>query len=91
MLARTLGRTLDELAESMSLSEFLDHWQDFNQDPWGDKRADARTALLCQTVVKWAGKTLKEGVDIPLKHFLLTFEPVEAEEPDPIAYFKQFM
>lgn len=53
-----LGRTVEELSESMSHREFVE-WMAFSKvQPWGDVRADWRTAhqttLLCRA---WGAKS----------------------------------
>lgn len=91
MLARTLGRTLDELGQTMSAAEFADHWDDYTYRPWGDRRADIRTALLAQQIANYAGKMRKDPAK--LTDFLLDFErqPEPESEPDPAAFFGQFL
>lgn len=87
MLARTLGRTLDELGQTMSAAEFSEHWDDYRRSPWGERRADLHAALVAQTTANYAGKMRKDAAK--LTDFLLEFEPRgEAEpEPDPAAFF----
>lgn len=93
MLARTMGRTLEELGETMSSAEFGDHWLDWVYAPWGDRRADIHAALVCKTVADYAGKTLKEGHETKLEHFLLDFDRDEklVEEMDPNTFFGSFI
>lgn len=87
MLARTLGRTLDELGQTMSAAEFADHWSDYRRSPWGDRRADIHAAQISQTIVNWAGKVSKETAQ--LSDCLLDFEREEEPEVeiDPAAFF----
>ena len=61
MLARTLGRTVDELAQTMSAQEFGAHFADYQREPWGSAKVwDVLFAHLCAVVVeaspKYAGK-----------------------------------
>jgi hypothetical protein len=93
MLARTLGRTLDELGRTMSAAEFADHLADYLREPWGDRRADLQAALVSHTVATFAGKTLKDGAPPPLSDFLLDFnrEAKAPAEPDPASFFGQLL
>lgn len=93
MLARTLGRTLDELGQTISAAEFSGHLADYMHEPWGERRADLRAALVAHTVATFAGKTLKDGAQVPLSDFLLEFdrEAKAPAEPDPAAFFGQFL
>lgn len=88
MLARTLGRTLHELGETMSCNEFMDHWYDYQRNPWGERRADLHAALISQTVANYAGKMRKQAGE--LKDFLLDFDPKEEVEMDPETFIKNF-
>lgn len=87
MLARTLGRTLDELGQTMSVAEFAEHWEDYRRSPWGERRADIHAALIAQTTANYAGKMRKEAAK--LTEFLIDFEkPGEPEtELDPATFF----
>lgn len=89
MLARTLGRTLHELGQTMSSSEFADHWQDYVLSPWGEKRDEIHAALISQTIANYAGKVRKDPAE--LSEFSLRFGPEEPQkEVDPATFLEQF-
>lgn len=97
MLARTLGRTLDELGTTMSASEFMAHWDDYRRDPWGGLRDDLNTAHIVKAVANYAGKMRKESIEYADAVDILRYEtdkllnPREHEvaESDPATFLKQ--
>ena len=88
MLARTLGRTLDELGDSMSAAEFLDHWDDYQRDPWGGLRDDLNTAHITKSIANYAGKMRKDSLEYRDAVDVLRYEtdkllnPQEHEAPE---------
>ena len=64
LLARTLGRTVDELAATMSSREFSMWWNEYEREPWGEYRSDLRSAAERAMVANTAGKMLKTEVDV---------------------------
>lgn len=49
-LARTLGRTLEELGHTMSAEEFALHVADYEREPWGDERNAMELAAVRRSV-----------------------------------------
>lgn len=88
MLARTLGRTLHELCETMTAAEFGLWLEEYRRDPWGGHRDGLHAAIVAKAVADYAGKIRNSPAE--LEEFLLRFEPLgETVEPDPIDHFKQ--
>jgi hypothetical protein len=94
LLALRLGRTLEELQNSMSSQEFSLWMQMYSEDQWGDgpanDRADERAGLVAATIANFAGKTLKKDAKQmkPSDFFAKTAAPQEApKEVDPVAFF----
>jgi len=50
VLARTLGRTVHELEQTISYTEFLDWWELYAHRPWDETRSDIQAALICTTI-----------------------------------------
>lgn len=95
-LALRLGRTLNELGQTMSSEEF-ELWVALYQDePWDETRADLRAGIIASTISNWAGMMRKEGLPpaSPADYMpFLKLGEVESdgpEEPDPLVYFSQF-
>jgi hypothetical protein len=95
LLARTLGRTLSELHETMSVTEYLMWRDEYARAPWGEERADLQAAVISQTVANFAGRSIKGDEGAKLSEFILDFsgskEPDVEIDPDPMEHFKQFM
>ena len=89
-LARALGCTLEELNERMSGSEFDLWWAEYQREPWGEERADLRTAMATYWNVRMAGKSLKENSTVNMDWFLLKFgrEIEPSEEVSPAQFFR---
>lgn len=91
-LALRLGRTLHELAHSMSAHEF-GLWAALHErDPWDETRTDYQAALVCSTVANWSGRMLREGAKpmtpCEFMPFLKHDEPTTSQEPgDPMEHF----
>lgn len=80
-----MGMTAAELADRMSLEEFLEHAADYALDPWGEGREDLRMGILAATVANAApGK--KKRVFTP-SDFMLQAN----DEPDEATVRKQFI
>jgi hypothetical protein len=52
LLTRTLGRTLQELGETMTAREFGLHWAEYQREPWGDVRVDVAGAVNARTLAE---------------------------------------
>lgn len=87
-LALRMGRTLGELAETLSAAEF-DLWVALhNEAPLDDSRADLHAGIIAAAVANFAGKALPEGRSVSPLDFV-PFGP-EPEEPDPLEHFARF-
>lgn len=49
-MARTLGRTLEELGQTMSAAEFGLHLADFQRRPWGDTVVELMGGVVASTI-----------------------------------------
>lgn len=88
-LALELGRTVEQLGDELSYTELLD-WMDYYcVEPFGERRADLRNALLCSLIANANRDPQKKKQPFDVKDFLLTqenFETVTIEKEDvPIA------
>jgi hypothetical protein len=94
-LAMKLGRTLEELALSMSAHEFGLWLALYDREPWDDTRGDYQAGIIASTVVNFGGRTLRKGAKplSPLDFMpLLNDDPTPEEEEesgDPMAHFYQ--
>lgn len=93
MLALRMGRTVDELYQTMSSREFSMWIALYNEDRWGDDVADRRTdfqaGLVCSTIANFAGKSLKANAKalVPAD-FMPSLVVAEKEvELDPVMFF----
>jgi hypothetical protein len=85
-----MGRTIDELMNSMSSAEFSIWLELYEEDQWGEARDDFRTGQICATVANFAGKTLKENsAGLRPADFMpnLRTAPVVEAEVDPVIFF----
>lgn len=77
----------------MTLDE-LEIWrEEYIRDPWGERRADIRSAMEQRTLAHYAGKSRK--TQATLDEFLLKFRDPNEPEPmddgvDPDMFFKQY-
>jgi len=75
MLARDLGRTVDELGETMSPQEFLAHHADYQREPWGSRTVVVMLAQVCVILCN-----VNRGKDSPAFQ-LSDFLPGERDAP----------
>lgn len=76
-----MGRTVEELLLTMSAKE-LTEWMAFSTlEPFGDERADLRTASIVLAV---SSPHLKKGKTLTLKDCMLKFEPKKKQSPEDI-------
>lgn len=77
-MALALGRTVDELLDSITAEEF-DAWRlYYNHEPFGFEREDYHAALVAMTVANMAGKSLKGSASIT--EFMHNHGNVDEEE-----------
>ena len=50
LLARTLGRTLQELADSITAEEYGLWWAEYCRSPWGELRQDTGFGIVAATL-----------------------------------------
>lgn len=91
MLALKMGRTLGELGAVMSSAEFSLWLALWDEDQWGELRADERAGIVAATVANYAGmqRRADAGPAMPadfMPH--LPQPPEELLDPDPVAFFK---
>lgn len=94
-LALRLGRTLDELKDSMSASEWA-LWIEYHKEaPIDDSRGDLHAAIVASTIANYAGKMRAENAapasPADYMPFLVRAPEVPEEEPDPLKHFAQFI
>lgn len=85
MLARTLGRTLQELAESITAEEYGLWLAEYRRSPWGDLRDDVRFGIVAATVanVQRGPKTKPyKATDFMPWHKSVADEPDEEDGED---------
>lgn len=89
-LALALGRTLEELSETMSAQEFGLWLAYYKRNPWGEERADLRAAITTAAIANYAGKSLKDGTSVSPAEFMpfLEKEDEPTDSPDPFAHFR---
>lgn len=90
LLALQLGRTLHELAETMTAEEFGLWAALYAADPWGEQRADLRAGIVAATVANYAGmqRSKQAGPARPTE-FMPYVEREDAvqRDPDPMQHF----
>ena len=94
-LAIALGRTLDELEQTISAQEF-GMWAALNaEDPWDYSRADVNAGVIASTVANYAGKIRKEhSAPASPIDFMPFHKRVENDAPDavdPAEHFGAFL
>lgn len=88
-LALRLGRTLEELGETMSSAEFGMWLELYKIAPWDDVRGDLQAGIVAATIVNAAGMRRKPGSapSMPLDFMPLTKDAPESKEEDPLEHF----
>jgi hypothetical protein len=84
-LARTLGRTLQELAESITAEEYALWWAEYRRSPWGELRSDVQSGIVAATVanVQRGSKTKPyKATDFMPWHESTAAAEAEPEEED---------
>ena len=78
-----MGRTVQELQAVMTAKEFAE-WKAFDKlEPFGDERADIRAAVLGALVIKAAGGSSTELLDLVPTLMASEFIPVLRAKDDP--------
>jgi len=83
MLARTLGRSVDELLESISADEYVMWMLEYARNPWGDRRSDVNLANIAATIHNMAGKISTSSENLGWKDYS-PFDSVEVDEEDSV-------
>ena len=91
-LALAMGRTLQELGESMTADEFGLWLALYRVDPWGEQRADLRAGIVASTVANYAGmqRSKSAGAAKPTDFMPYMGKQDDADveiEPDPMQHF----
>jgi hypothetical protein len=91
-LCLALGCTLGELGQRMTAQEFGLWAAFYGMEPFGEARADLRSAIVAATVANYAGRVRSQsaGAAQPSEFMPLLrseVEPKPTEAPDPVAYF----
>ena len=73
-----MGRTIDELMNSMTATEFQAWGVYYNEEPFGFEREDYHAGLQCMVIANMSGKVIKG--DMPLAKFLHNGGNVEEEQ-----------
>lgn len=90
-LALKMGRTIQDLYESMSAYEFSLWAAEYARNPWGEERQDYRAGIVASTVANMSGKTLKRGNESKPRDFMPFQTKTEDEEfinVDPATFLK---
>jgi hypothetical protein len=91
LLARTLGRTLNELMHTMTAEEFGLWQQSYLQDPWGEERADLRAGIIAATIANvHRGKDTEPYKAADFKPNYSKPKPAETSEESPEQFFDKF-
>ena len=84
LLARTLGRTVQELGETMAAQEF-GYWQaEYQREPWGDFRTDLAGGMVASVVANVNRDVKAKPVPysaVDFMPFTRAPEPVDTESP----------
>ena len=89
LLARTLGRTVQELGETMAAQEF-GYWQaEYQREPWGDFRADLGAGLVAATLANVNRDTKVRPQPYSALDFMPFAREPQAPEPEtnPVEFF----
>jgi len=93
-LALRLGRTLEELGDTMSAYEFSLWLEFYTEYPWDGEWL--RTGLVCSTIANYAGKERVESAPAAMPFdYMPPWERDGAEqstpeaEPDPLLFFQR--
>ena len=90
-LALKMGKTIQELYQTMSAYEFSLWAAEYAQNPWGEEREDYRVGILASTIVNVSGKIVKRGNETKPHDFMPFQKKPEDEEfinVDPATFLK---
>lgn len=89
-LALRLGRTLEELGDTMTAAEFSLWLEFYREHPWDGEWL--QTGIICATIANYAGKTRAENVppSTPKDYMPPWGDQEVVEEPDPVEYFSRW-
>lgn len=71
LLARTLGRTYDELLDTMTGEEFALWLAEYQRSPWGEVRSDVRNASLQALIANIHRDTKRRADPYTTRDFIL--------------------
>ena len=75
LLARTLGRTVQELGETMSAQEFGIWQAEYNRQPWGDFRTDLAGGMVASVMAN----VNRDPKAKPTPYSAIDFMPLQRE------------
>lgn len=76
-LALELGRTVEQLGDELTYTELLDWLDYYCVEPFGERRADLRNAVLCCLIANANRDPKKKDKPFEVKDFLLTREDLD--------------
>lgn len=82
-LALALGRTVDELLDSISYPELLKWGKYYQREPFGEWRADVRSAQITQMLANINRDPKKRSDPYQIKDFLLFDKPTKRQTEEP--------
>lgn len=90
LLARSLGRTVDELFASMSAQEFSLWQAEYQRAPWGEVRGDINAGEICASVFNTSGRALPNDEVVNWADFMPFHPKQRATEPtvSPAEHFR---
>lgn len=93
MLALRMGRTLEELGNTMSAHEFGLWLELYAQDLWGEMREYERAGVIAATVANYAGMMRGKGSEAAKSTDFMPLSKAQRDamqeevEPDPVEFF----
>lgn len=88
-MARALGRTLEELATSMSAQEYGLWWTQYGMEPWGEDRMDEGFGVVASTLANVNRKAGSPPFEV--SDFTPYLNRAEKAAPEPEASPLQFI
>lgn len=92
-LALAMGRTLQELSETMTSQEFGLWAALYSEDPWDTIRQDINTGIIAAAIANSAGKIIPKGKPPAKPADYMPFLKQREQEQDavnPLEYFGKF-
>ena len=90
LLARTLGRTLQELEESCTAHEFALWMALYEAEPWGPVREDMAAGVIASTIAN-VNRGKDQAAFKPLDFMPLIKQPEKQEEATSADFLREFL